>query len=128
MTGNIPLHELPKELGLLWKRAAEGKAAEVKSVLEEVPMWRDLRRSPPENNHLADGKKKNDRFLRSMQQTTLHQLRVMCYIYALGALNAGQHRYMQQLIGYLADSYYKVERERKEVSLPGNGDKLYFSM
>ena len=110
-----PTVEAPKELQELWGRAASGTyRIEMRKLLEKYPMLRGLPRRAPENNMKGDSKKREDKFLKVIQQHLLHILRVQAHLLA-----SPSQATTLQLWQYIAELYHKVLQERKELSLPG---------
>ena len=76
------LAKLPSDLRVIWGRAQQlERRLELKTVLDEVPIFDILPRRPPVNNHRGDGAKGIDRTIRTWQQTQLHVLRMLALLY-----------------------------------------------
>ena len=107
---------MPRELLALWNRATSGdKRVDIKKLLETVPRYCGIPSRPPENNlHQLGHRQKADRFLRTVQQSLLHLIRI----------HAAQLVKPQQDVGlqafqYLAEQYHKILEERRELAVPG---------
>ena len=110
-----PTVDTPKELLEDWRRAEEGEhRIEVKRLLEKFPHLRGLPQRAPDNNMRGDHKKREDKFLKVMQQNVLNILRISAH-----QLATPEPQVALQLWQYCAELYFKVLQERKEMSLPG---------
>ena len=110
-----PEAELPRPLQELWRRAEQGtKRVDLKRLLDSTPRYAGLPARAPENNLGAFGKSRQDRFLRQLQQSLLHVLRLGAAQYDEpdGAASLQCWQYVSQL-------YWKIQEERKDLSVPG---------
>ena len=130
-----PEYHLPKELARLWQRSEAGsRRLDLKQVLEMLPRWCELPNKPKANNYRADSSKHHDKAFKVAQQQLLHSLRLQACLFSLdsGARDAPEKEPPEanpdsdrqvlslQLFQYTADCYFKLEAERKELSLPGS--------
>ena len=70
--------ELPKELQVLWNRALEGEGKiDIRRLLEQHPRFAQLPAKAPDNNLLAEYRKKGDGFLKVVSQRLLNSLRLL---------------------------------------------------
>ena len=110
-----PTVDTPKELLELWRRAEAGEhRIELKRLLEKFPHLRGVPQRAPDNNMRGDQKKREDKFLKVMQQNFLNILRISAH-----QLATPEPQVALQLWQYCAELYFKVLQERNEMSLPG---------
>ena len=117
--------ELASDLQVLWKKysGAGGTKFDIRAFLDQVPTFSQLPQKAPENNHRQDGKSGIDRALKAAQQSQLHSLRVQAHIYGgllEGADAESLKAWAQQSFAMGVEVYKRLERERREISLPGS--------
>ena len=107
------MEDMPAELLYLLQKAASGERLELAEVLKEVPRWTGLPTRAPENNHRQT---KQDRDLKSIQQSLLHGLRMLIWAYT----SEGDYTPWQITWKHFCDTFYRVETMRKELGMPGS--------
>ena len=114
-----PQQDLPLELAYLWANTVNGeRRLDLKSVLNQVPRFKQLPRQAPLNNHRFDGNAKHDKKEKAWQQTVLHSVRLLSAVYV--RLAGQEAQLLQQLFQLLTELYLKIEQSRKEASVPGS--------
>ena len=107
--------ELPREAAELWRRAETGcKKVEIAKLLEATPVYAGLPARAPENNLGWLGKSRGDKFLKQVQQSVLHLLRV-----GIGQLSQPKTEVALQAWQYTAQLYWKINAERRDQAVPG---------
>ena len=116
--------DLPEDLAQLWARAQEGtKKLDVKRLLQDIPVFRQLPARPPENNHRGDGKGQHDKALRVFQTTTSHLLRIYALIHSVirEVDTTGEMLSISQQAWLLmAEQWNKMSDQKKAWSIPGS--------
>ena len=73
--------KLKNPLPQLWNRGKTGPRADMKELLLGIPRFQVLPSEAPRNNHQQDGKSREDRNLRQIQNSLLHLARVLGHAY-----------------------------------------------
>ena len=111
------------ELLQLFTRAKSGdRRLDLKSLLEEVPIFRELPARAPENNVTAVARSPLDKVHRAWQQSLLHGLRLFAYLYT-GMRHCEDHKFLeiaQKFWLHQCELYTKVENHRRERTVPGS--------
>ena len=115
---------LPRELAHIVAKVQRREGPlQVKGFLEKIPIFAELPRSAPVNNHRRDGMSKYDRILKVQQQQLLHLGRIHSYLYMgiqEGADKEMLLQLMQQTFQLVLEYTQKTEDQRKEDSIPGS--------
>ena len=115
---DTPSVPCPKELLALWQRAKEGdRRVAVKDILEGLAPLEGLPQRPAENNLLPFHKKTQDQVYKVISQQILHVLRVWGHRYEKRVSLAVD----MQMFQYLSEIYWKIQHERRDLSVPGSG-------
>lgn len=117
------LQPLPREFShILTKVNKREGPLQVKTFLEKIPIFQELPRTAPINNHRKDGMSRQDRALKVQQQQLLHLARIQTYLYIGVQEEAGKEellQLMQQCFQLTMEYAQKTEDQRKENSMPG---------
>ena len=107
------MENMPPELHYLLQKAANGERLDLSEILKDVPRWAGLPTKAPENNHRPT---RQDRDLRTVQQSLLHGLRLLIWAY----FSEEDATPWQITFKHFCDTFYRVEGLRKELGMPGS--------
>ena len=128
MLWDTPEVPLPGDLLILWNRAKLGqKKLDLKSFLEQLPLWAEIPARAPDNNHRQDGKNVRDKMYKFWSQTILHLLRSQAVLHSVLKDWAGIDEengeivvLSQQHYQLMCELYHRILEERKRSSIPGS--------
>ena len=128
MLWDTPEVPLPGDLLILWNRAKLGqKKLDLKSFLEQLPLWAEIPARAPDNNHRQDGKNVRDKMYKFWSQTILHLLRSQAVLHSVLKDWAGMDEengeivvLSQQHYQLMCELYQRILEERKRSSIPGS--------
>ena len=115
---------LPSELKHLWDKVQRrDNKLNLKDLLTAVPVFQELPKVAPVNNHRQDGRSSHDKVMRAYQQSMLHLLRLLAFGYM--AITSHQDEstlrtIFEQIFQYVIEIAQKIEDGRKESSIPGS--------
>jgi len=72
--------DLHGDLARVVERVRQGRSIDVRALLEGIPRYHQLSNKAPENNHRRDGQNRNDKQLRSLQNSLLHTQRIFAAV------------------------------------------------
>ena len=128
MLWDTPEVPLPGDLLILWNRAKLGqKKLDLKSFLEQLPLWAEIPARAPDNNHRQDGKNVRDKMYKFWSQTILHLLRSQAVLHSVLKDWAGMDEengeivvLSQQHYQIMCELYQQILEEGKRSSIPGS--------
>ena len=93
---------------------------DTKSLLEQVPIWENLKVKAEENNHRSDHKSAMDKTLKSAQQKWVNMLRLLAALHStLTEAPPEIQGLSQQLFAYAPGAETDLVKESKRRSIPG---------
>ena len=113
--------QLPEDLKVILERLQAGGRAEVRRLLEQVPVFRGLKARSEDNNHKAESKGTYDKLLKSSKQRLLNLGRVQVALHSLlrqvspEAVVLSQMQWM-----YMMETENLILKERKKASIPAS--------
>ena len=120
-----PEVQAPAELAFIWKDVASGKRKlDKRGFLEACPKFKGLPQKPPDNNNRLDNKKAEDKTLKAWQASFLQICRGQMFLYTKLMQDVVDKQDVftlyQKIFQLCAEMCFKVENQRREISIPGS--------
>jgi len=115
-----PKPELPEDLAAMMTHINDNfLRMEPKQVLEQLPLWSDLKHVADNNNYRDDKAQREDKVLRGVQQKLLGLMRIYHVLHTY-VMDDDLQVLSQQFWGLLCQFEKTVMEQRKQSSIPGS--------